>query len=118
MPPDFTPIFARTSERTRTVNRKGHRPINGRWYGLGIAYRTQPRPVPRKAWRADGLSSKRRLRAIACTGKVRHKTMLAARIAAKKTHGKVNPYKCGHCKFYHVGHTPAKRQHRRQNGHA
>ena len=43
--------------------------------------------------------------------------MLAARIAAKKTPGKVNAYKCSHCPGYHVGHTPAKRQHRRQKGH-
>ena len=31
------------------------------------------------------MASKRRLRAIACEGKVRHKTMTDARIAAKKT---------------------------------
>jgi hypothetical protein len=63
------------------------------------------------------MSSKRRLRKIACEGKVRHRTMLAARVAAEKTSGKVNAYKCQFGSHYHVGHTPMKKVLRRQNGH-
>ena len=63
------------------------------------------------------MSSKRRLRAIACDGKVKHKTMLAARISARKTDRRCVGYKCKFCSGFHVGHRPAKQKKRRQKGH-
>jgi hypothetical protein len=64
------------------------------------------------------MSSKRRLRAKSCEGKVRHSTMAGAWIAARKTDEKVRPYKCRWCGSYHVGHPTAQAKRvRRQNGH-
>jgi hypothetical protein len=39
-----------------------------------------------------------------CTGKVRHKTLLSAQIAVKKTkNAQVQVYKCDTCKHFHIG---------------
>lgn len=59
------------------------------------------------------MSSKRRVRAKSCEGKVRHATMAGACIAARKTDEKVRPYKCRHCPGWHVGHEPGKQKRRR-----
>jgi hypothetical protein len=60
------------------------------------------------------MSSKRRVRAKSCEGKVRHATMAGAWIAARKTDGGVRPYRCNFCGDYHCGHEPGKqiRRHR------
>lgn len=57
------------------------------------------------------MSSKRRLRRNACTGKVRHATRGAARAAiaslVRKVQGPVgyiNPYLCSFCSGWHIGH--------------
>jgi hypothetical protein len=59
------------------------------------------------------MSSKRRVRAKSCDGKVRHATMAGAWIAARKTDGGVRPYKCKWCSAFHVGHEPGKQKRRR-----
>ncbi|HSC57533.1 MAG TPA: hypothetical protein VLC51_10035 [Nitrospira sp.] len=39
-----------------------------------------------------------------CRGKVRHKTLLSAQVATKKTKNvQVQVYKCPLCKHYHIG---------------
>lgn len=39
-----------------------------------------------------------------CTGKVRHKSLLSAQIATKKTkNAQVQVYKCRCCHYFHIG---------------
>lgn len=39
-----------------------------------------------------------------CKGKVKHKELLTAQIAARKTkNAQVHPYKCSKCKCFHIG---------------
>lgn len=39
-----------------------------------------------------------------CTGKRRHKTLLSAQVAARKTkNAQVQVYKCDTCKHFHIG---------------
>ena len=56
------------------------------------------------------MSSKRRERRKSCDGKVRHATLEAAKLAARKASsgsvGKLWAYKCKFCKNYHIGHPP------------
>lgn len=60
------------------------------------------------------MSSRRRLRRRACSGKVRHETMgqALAAIAYLRKSGHydgapLDVYRCGFCKGYHFGHRPA-----------
>jgi hypothetical protein len=58
------------------------------------------------------VSSKRAHRRKACTGKIRHPDPAHARAAARqaRTRGhRVNPYPCGYCGGWHIGH-PTRRQ--------
>lgn len=56
------------------------------------------------------MSSKRRLRRKACTGKVRHTTAEHARVAIREMAraglpaSNLEPYGCAFCSGYHVGH--------------
>ena len=59
------------------------------------------------------MSSKRRVRANSCKGKVKHPTMAGAWIAAGKTDPGVKPYRCKWCSMFHVGHEPGKQKRRR-----
>jgi hypothetical protein len=59
------------------------------------------------------MSSRRALRRKSCEGKIRHETLGAAWIAARKTDGGVRPYKCKWCSMFHVGHEPGKQKRRR-----
>lgn len=58
------------------------------------------------------MSSKRRVRAKSCEGKVRHETAAAAWVAAGKTGKGVTSYKCRFCRKFHVGHEPGKQKRR------
>jgi hypothetical protein len=42
-------------------------------------------------------------RAIECTGKHGFPTMQAANTAARHAHGRVQVYRCDHCRLYHLG---------------
>ncbi len=62
------------------------------------------------------MASLRRVRKIACDGKVRHETKGAAYVAAHRTGNgrEVKPYKCQFCGCWHVGHQPTGPKRRRQ----
>jgi hypothetical protein len=62
------------------------------------------------------MASKRRQRRNSCEGKIRHKTIVGAWIASRKTDGKVRPYRCKFCSAYHVGHASGKQKRRRTLG--
>jgi hypothetical protein len=60
------------------------------------------------------VSSKRRHRRKACTGKVRHRDPAAARAAANAARGRghrVNAYPCPHCGGWHIGHPTRGQRH-------
>lgn len=60
------------------------------------------------------MSSRRRVRARECTGKVKHETEAAARralaVSARrpKFEGTVGVYRCRFCRGWHLGHTPGR----------
>lgn len=61
------------------------------------------------------MSSKRRIRRNACTGKVRHATAADGAKAiydlnrGQGYRGRMNCYRCQFCKGYHIGHAKASR---------
>jgi hypothetical protein len=60
------------------------------------------------------MSSKRRHRRKACTGKTRHVDLAAAREAALRARGRghrVNTYPCPYCGGWHIGHPTRDQRH-------
>lgn len=60
------------------------------------------------------MASKRRLRRKACMGKQRHESQdraiahIISLQRAGKIDGHMNPYRCGFCGSWHVGHAPRR----------
>jgi len=58
------------------------------------------------------MSSKRRVRRKACTGKIRHATFADAIAAARSLYRAsgqyLTPYRCRFGQHYHIGHMPAR----------